>query len=110
MYCHIKRKKFEVHAFDIESHNDEESIAKRETSMWLGCALKEESQYGDSDIFFYSMEEVIDYFHSLVLNKKRNSKGTRPVINHVFFIWNLSFEWSFILPELLKFPLNLQSF
>ena len=102
MYCHIKRKKFEVHAFDIESHNDEESIAKRETSMWLGCALKEESQYGDSDIFFYSMEEVIDYFHSLVLNKKRNKKGTRPVINHVFFIWNLSFEWSFILPILLE--------
>ena len=47
MYARISRKKYNIFAFDIESHNDEESIKnKKETSMWLGCLINEESRVG----------------------------------------------------------------
>ena len=35
------KKKWDVWAFDLESHNDEESIKEGKTSMWLGCLLNE---------------------------------------------------------------------
>lgn len=101
MFCRIKKKKYEVLAFDIETHNDLESIAKKETSMWLGCLLHEESTIDSPNIFFYDMESFIEELHHLTLNKKRTKKGSRPVINYLIYIWNLSFEWSFILPVLL---------
>ena len=39
MIQRIGRKKFKIYAFDLESHNDDESIEKAETSMWFGCLL-----------------------------------------------------------------------
>lgn len=69
--------------------------------MWLGCLLHSDSSRNDENIFFYKMEDFIEELHRLVLNKKRTSKGSRPVINYVIYIWNLSFEWSFILPVIL---------
>ena len=47
MNVRINRKKYNVFAFDIESHNDEESIKNKTTSMWLGCLIDENSKIDD---------------------------------------------------------------
>ena len=47
MEARIGRRKFLLYAFDLESHNDPESIAKRETSMWLGCLIDETNTVDD---------------------------------------------------------------
>lgn len=44
MLLRIGRRKYQVKAMDIETHNDVESINKRETSMWLGCYIDENSK------------------------------------------------------------------
>ena len=87
---------------DIESHNDEESIAKRETSMWIGCFINEESKEEDEDSYFYTMEEFLGRCESLVSKKRKSADENRPCKNLAVFIYNLSFEWSFLLPILLK--------
>ena len=56
MYRRINRKKYRVFATDFETHNDSESIAKQETSIWLACLIDENSQLEDDSIFSYSME------------------------------------------------------
>ena len=60
MIHRISRKKYQIFSFDIESHNDEESIAKKETSMWLGCFIDETSQEEDESIYFYNMNDYLD--------------------------------------------------
>ena len=100
----IKRKQYEIYAFDIESHNDEESIAKHETSMWLGCMINENDTMND-DVFFYSMDDFIDRLEYLSHKTRKKIKGkneTRPCNNICLYIYNLSFEWSFVLPVLIK--------
>ena len=97
----ISRKNYEIYAMDIESHNDEESIAKKETSMWLGCMINDESKMEDESSYFYTMDEFLDRCESLT-TRKRQRKGSRPCQNIAVFIYNLSFEWSFILPVLLQ--------
>lgn len=104
MFTRIKRKKYRVFAFDIESHNDEESIAKGETSMWLGCLIDETSTMND-DVFFSTMDEFIDRLEELSSVKRGKKKGkndARPCNNLIIYCYNTSFEWSFILPVLLK--------
>ena len=59
MEVRINKHKFKVKAMDIETHNDRESIAKKETSMWLGCYIDENSKIDDEESYFYSMEEFI---------------------------------------------------
>lgn len=102
MEIRIKRKKFLVFAFDIESHNDEESIAKRETSMWLGSFIDEESKVEDESSYFYNMDSFIDHLEFLTTRKRKNPREKRPINNICIYIYNTSFEWSFILPVLLK--------
>ena len=105
MIHRINRKKYQIYAFDIESHNDEETIAKRETSMWLGCLIDETSKVDYEDIYFYDMDSVIDRLEYLSSRKRNKIKGInekRPCNNICIYIYNLSFEWSFILPVLLK--------
>lgn len=100
----ISRKKFKVFAFDIESHNDEESIAKQETSMWLGCLADETSQVDDESIYFYNMDSFLDRLEEMTSRKRKKKDGInekRPILNTCIYIYNLSFEWSFILPVLL---------
>lgn len=104
MIQRIKRRKYEIYAFDIETHNDEESIRKQETSMWLGCFINEESTIND-DVFFYDMDSFIDKLDEMTSKKRKKTKGKnekRPCNNLCIYIYNLSFEWSFILPVLLK--------
>lgn len=97
----ISRKKYNVYGMDIESHNDEESIAKGETSMWLGCFINDESRLEDESSFFYSMDEFINRLEDLSTPKRTKNKG-RTITNIVVYIYNLSFEWSFLLPVLLR--------
>ncbi len=44
MEIRIGHRPFSVYAFDIESHNDEGSIARGETSTWLGYLINEENE------------------------------------------------------------------
>ena len=102
MIYRLGRKKFSIYAMDIESHNDEESIQKRETSMWLGCFINEESKMEDEKSYFYNMDEFIDKLDKLSSKKRKSSKMNRPCNNVAVYIYNLSFEWSFLLPVLLQ--------
>lgn len=88
---------------DIESHNDDESLAKRETSAWLGCFIDEESKAEDESSYFYSMDEFVDILErESSPQKRRTANETRKVTNICVYIYNLSFEWSFLLPVLIE--------
>lgn len=103
MIHRIGKRKFKIYAFDLESHNDEESIAKAETSMWLGCLLDETSKVDDPNSYLYSIEEFVDKLEFLSAPKSRkNHNDTRETKNICIWIYNLSWEWSFILPELIR--------
>ena len=102
MRARIHRKLYELYGMDIESHNDEESISKRETSMWLGCFINENSKPEDEESYFYTMDEFIQKCENLCSKKRRTAEETRPCKNIAVYIYNLSFEWSFLLPILLS--------
>ena len=97
----INKKKFSVYAMDVESHNDEESIQKQETSIWLGCLINDENKRDDSDSYFYSIDDFLNKLEELS-KPSRKENGSRRVQNIAVYIYNLSFEWSFILPYLEK--------
>ena len=100
LFHRIGRRKFNLYAMDVESHNDEESIAKRETSIWLGCLINDESKVENEESYFYTIEEFIERLE-ILSHKKRNKAKTRQCANVCVYIYNLSFEWSFILPVIL---------
>ena len=43
----INRKKWDIWAFDLESHNDDESIKNGKISMFLGFLLNDKSTIED---------------------------------------------------------------
>lgn len=86
---------------DVESHNDMESIAKNETSIWLGCYLDENSKVDDESSYFYTIREFLERIR-IDSSKKRNKAKTRLISNLAIYIYNASFEWSFILPHMLE--------
>lgn len=103
MIHRIGRRKYKIYAFDIETHNDIESISKGETSMWLGCLIDESSKMEDETSYLYDMDSFIDRLDELSGPQKRHNKNAPKVCKNVcIYIYNLSFEWSFILPVLLK--------
>ena len=102
MIYRIGRKKYQFYAFDIESHNDIESIKKMETSMWLGCFIDENSSIDDESSYLYNMNQFIDRIEYLSNRHRHSSDESRPIKNIAIYIYNLSFEWSFILPVLLE--------
>lgn len=95
----IKRKAYRVFAYDVESHNDAESIAKEETSIWLSCFIDENSDMHDENVYFYTIESWLDKLDEM--SSKRFEKSKRICNNLLIYIYNLSFEYSFILPKLL---------
>ena len=101
MIHRIGRKKFKIFALDIESHNDAESVAMRKTSMWLGCFIDETSQKEDESSYFYTMDELFDRLEDLCSKRQKHGQ-TKPITNICTYIYNFSFEWSFMLPVLLK--------
>lgn len=96
----IGKKKFSIYAFDIESHNDIESLKKKETSMWLGSFINDENKVDDESSYFYNMEDFIHHIEKLTIQKRKNSNENRPCKNICIYIYNASFEWSFMLPIL----------
>ena len=99
----IKRKWFSVWAFDVETHADPESVAKLKTGVWLYSFINDKSTEEDEANYGTSIEEFLDRLEEKTTPKKRNHHGKEnEPINLLIYIWNLSFEWSFILPVLLK--------
>ena len=101
MEVRINRKKYKCYAFDIESHNDEESRNKQ-TSMWLGCLIDETNTIDDESAYFYDMDSVISKLEELSTPRRLHGEKKKPCKNVCVWIYNLSFEWSFILPVLLE--------
>ena len=103
MIHRIGRRKYKIYAFDIETHNDIESISMGVSSMWLGCLIDESSKMEDESSYLYDMDSFIDRLDELSAPQKRHNKNAPKVCKNVcIYIYNLSFEWSFILPVLLK--------
>ena len=102
MEVRINRKKYRVFAFDIETHNDEESIKKKETSMWLGCLIDENNKIDDESSYLYTMDQVFNKLEELSNPKRRHGEKKKPCKNVCVYVYNLSFEWSFMLPVLLQ--------
>ena len=103
MIHRIGKRKYQIYAFDIETHNDLESIEKMESSMWLGCLIDENSKVEEESSYMYDMDTFLDRLDYLSSPKKRsNHNDNRKCKNVCIYIYNLSFEWSFILPVLLK--------
>lgn len=101
MIHRIGRKKYKIFAFDIESHNDLESIAKKETSMWLGSFIDENSKIDDENSYLYNMDEFLDRIEQESTPKRKHNEKI-PIKNVCIYVYNFSFEWSFILPYLIK--------
>ena len=101
MIHRIGRRNFKIYAMDIESHNDPESIKKNETSAWLGCMIDETNAICDPKAYFYDIGEFIDRLE-YESAPRRTKERTRLCSNVAVYIYNLSFEWSFILPVLLE--------
>lgn len=102
MEVRISRKKYVVKAMDVESHNDSESIEKQETSIWLGCYIDENSKVDEESSYFYTIDEFLDRLEEESNPHRRTANETRKCANICVYIYNLSFEWSFILPVLLN--------
>ena len=100
MIHRIGKKKYKIYAMDVESHNDEETIKKQETSIWLGCFIDENSKIDAESSYFYTIEEFLDKLRTLS-SPQRTKDKTRLCSNLCIYIYNLSFEWSFILPKML---------
>lgn len=99
----LGRKKYKIYAFDIESHNDLESIIRNKTSMWLGSFIDENSKEDDEASYLYDMDEFLNRLENLSNPKRSKDKNEKkPIKNICVYIYNLSFERSFILPYLLK--------
>lgn len=102
MIRRVGRKNFQVYAVDFETHNDEESIAKKETSIWLGCLIDEHSKIDDPQSYFYTIDELLERLEALSSHKRKNKKESRKCNNVCIYDYNLAFEWSFILPVLIE--------
>ena len=101
MTCYIGKRKYTVKGMDIESHNDDESIALNETSMWLGCYLDENSRPEDSRSYFYNMTDFLSRLEEDT--RPTRAKNKAKVKNNIAcYIYNLAFEFSFLLPELIR--------
>lgn len=100
MIHRIGRRNFDIYAMEIESHNDAESIAKRETSIWLGALINSESSPDDPQSYFYTIDEFLNKARTLS-SRKRGHGAARRCKNVAIYVYDLSFEWSFILPVLL---------
>ena len=92
----INKKKWDVWAFDLESHNDEESIKEGKTSMWLGCLLNEESKIDSEESYLYSMDEFLDKLELLSRESNKHSKNKKSG-NMMIYNYKLCYEWVVIL-------------
>ena len=83
MEVRINRKKYKVFAFDIETHNDNESIRNKKTSMWLGCLIDDTSKIDEESSYLYTMEQVFQKLEELSNPKRRHGEKKKPIKNIV---------------------------
>lgn len=103
MIHRISRKKFKIYAMDFETHNDDESIRNNTSGVWLAVILDETTKIDDESCYMYSIEAFLERIRSLASLPIRDKvTGQRNCKNVCLYDWNLSFEWSFILPALLS--------
>ena len=100
MITRVGKKKYRVFGLDIETHNDNESILENTSAMWLGALFDETAKEGDEGIYFDSIDKMIDRMVELSHEPRKHGKSRVPK-NILIYIYNLSFEWSFLLPRLL---------
>lgn len=96
----LRRKTWQVYAFDVESRNDAESVAKGETSIWLASLVDERTTLEDKGAFFYDIASCVDRFAELGTPRYTHDKRLNG--HALIYAFNLSFEFSFILPELVR--------
>ena len=89
MIHRISRKNYKIFGFDLESHNDSESIAKKETSMWLGCFIDENSKIDDPNSYIYSIEELLQRLEQESTPKRKHNEKI-PCKNVAVYIYNFS--------------------
>ena len=94
----VGHKKFSVYAFDVESHNDEITCALKDTSIWLYSFINENSLPTDPNNFGYNLHDFLNRLWKLSSVKRKNKNS--PCRNILIYVWNLSFEFSFLLPVL----------
>ena len=101
----IGRKEYSVYAFDVESHNDAESLKNKKTGIWLASFINDDSKPEDEENYFYDLDSVFAKWKELTHREaKRNhhdGKGFGRPKNILIYIWNAAFEWSFLLPWLI---------
>lgn len=102
MFRRIRKKTYRVFGYDVENHNDEESIRLNETSIWLSV-FAEYGQNEKDDIYYYDIPAFLARLEK-ESRAERSSKGTRKrkVNNLLIYVYNLAHEWSFILPVLIQ--------
>ena len=92
----IGRKEYSVYAFDVESHNDAESLKNGRTGIWLASFINDDSKPEDEDNYFYDLDSVFDKWKELThRDTKRNhheGKGFGRPKNILIYIWNAAFE------------------
>lgn len=108
MISKIGRKRFRVFGFDVESHNDKDSIKNHETSVWLACLAESENKITDDNIFFYDLRSLLSYLEKISDSKWQNHK--RILNNIIVYVYNLSFEWSFLLPVVYEYGFKFKEF
>ena len=101
VFHRIGRKIHKCFGLDIETHNDLETIQKKETSMWLGCFIDENSKIDDPTSYVYNMDELLQRIEQETTPKRRHNEKI-PIKNVAIYVYNFSFEWSFILPVLVE--------
>lgn len=101
MEVRINRRKFKCYAWDIETHNDEESIKNKCTSMWLGCLIDETNKIDEERSYHYNMNDFLSQIEALSTPQRKHGEKKKPCKNLVIYVYNLSFEFSFLLPYLL---------
>lgn len=101
METRVGRRKFSLYAMDLETHNDNIAIETRETSMRLGCLINEENTVDDESSYFYNLDEFLTILENKSRIRRTKNKG-RTNGNLLIYIYNLSFEYSFLLPYLFK--------
>lgn len=99
----IKRKLWNVYGYDVENHNDDESIAKNETSVWLSVF----ATYGDTEkdsVYFYDVESFLSHLEKITKRQTATIGGRRKRVNnnYLVYVYNLAHEWSFLLPVMLE--------
>ena len=69
MIRRIGKRKYNIYSFDIESHNDDESIKLQQTSAWLLCFIDENSKIEDESNYFYSMIDFLNHLKDISSKK-----------------------------------------